>query len=456
MSDLKYILGSTLILISSSSIAGGWADKWFDSSISQGAGSFESQKRGYHSGGSFSARLNLSTDYPITISPPKISAGCGGIDVFMGGLAFLDEDYIVQKFQNMLSAAPAVAFDTALKTMCKECSETLTKLEAATNYLNNLQLNECALTKKAVAVMQPNDPAVLGDMWTEISGEESLNQAMDRSWDEAQASIKANDNKPIIDLKNRTNSCMAAVKDIFDTGSVIKNATEKMGMTDYADIVRGYVGDVVISATDADLVPQVLEIKPCKENEEGSFKGMLYGYANKKDISGTCNLENNDGGVQKIVSTKLESIVNKIKTKAALSDDEVSFIDAAPALPVHRILTDSIASGTIDSTLGSIEELVSVGYAYQIVNDLFRNINKVFGEVDRAAKSESSSDTCDMRVYLPALTLFKDLHKNLNGAREVIEKEFQIEIAQYQSSLIRASEMRSATEAEKKKRAKIY
>ncbi|WP_237384784.1 conjugal transfer protein TraH [Yersinia enterocolitica] len=67
------------------------------------------------------------------------------MDAFLGGFSFLDPDYLVEKAQRAMQAAPYVAFDMALKTMCKECADTLGKIEQITNFLNGIQLNECAL-----------------------------------------------------------------------------------------------------------------------------------------------------------------------------------------------------------------------------------------------------------------------------------------------------------------------
>lgn len=87
--------------------------------------------------------------------------GCGGIDGFLGGFSFLDPDYLVEKAQRAMQAAPYVAFDMALKTMCKECADTLGKIEQITNFLNGIQLNECALAKPIATAMVERDATAL-------------------------------------------------------------------------------------------------------------------------------------------------------------------------------------------------------------------------------------------------------------------------------------------------------
>lgn len=108
-------LAATIILTTSPlpGWSAGWVDDWVDQKVETSPGYFEGQKRGYYTGGGFSARWNLQNDYIWSVTPPRLKTGCGGIDAFMGGFSFMDPDYLVQKLQRIMSAAPAAAFDVA-------------------------------------------------------------------------------------------------------------------------------------------------------------------------------------------------------------------------------------------------------------------------------------------------------------------------------------------------------
>src|SRR3546814_12020168 len=73
------------------------------------------QARGYVTAGGFSGRVDVHHDYLTSVTLPKVRAGCGGIDMFLGGMSFLDPDYLVQKLESILQAAPAVAFQYLLE-----------------------------------------------------------------------------------------------------------------------------------------------------------------------------------------------------------------------------------------------------------------------------------------------------------------------------------------------------
>ena len=141
----------------------GWVDDWVQQKSSTSPSYYEGAKRGYYTGGSFSARWANTDDHLFTVSLPKLKSGCGGIDMFLGGFSFLNVDYLVQKLQNILSAAPAAAFDIALKTLAPQVADTIKSLEAITDRLNSLQMNDCKAAKALVATAASPFSSIMSD-----------------------------------------------------------------------------------------------------------------------------------------------------------------------------------------------------------------------------------------------------------------------------------------------------
>ena len=52
-------------------------------------GAHKDQSAGYWSGGGMSARTRVKNAQLGTLQLPSINAGCGGIDMYMGGLSFI-------------------------------------------------------------------------------------------------------------------------------------------------------------------------------------------------------------------------------------------------------------------------------------------------------------------------------------------------------------------------------
>lgn len=414
--------------------AGNWADKWFDNAVYDSPSSFDSQKRGYYTMGGFTARTTTSTDYPITISPPRLSVGCGGIDGFLGGFSFLDPDFLVEKAQRAMQAAPYVAFDMALKTMCKECADTLGKIEQITNFLNGIQLNECAMAKPIATAMVERDPSALSGLWTEITGTKNLEEATDRMWSDTTSKIKAADDKPIADLKSMISGCPADFRDLMQHGSIVERAAKKVGMGDYADTIRGYMGDVWIESKTNDKIPVAKSITSCPQNKKFSLDDMLNGRSYVKTIDQQC-VPSGSRPVRTVVYQKMESIVSRIKNNQPLTSENQAFINQTN-IPVYKILQMAVVTGQDTVTLNVLSELVGLYYTYFIFTDLYRNTENTFDKVNEMVSTPLSdpsagSKPCRMDLFKPAIAKFDDLITQARDASTKVEAAYNSRLQSY-------------------------
>ncbi|ELU5848446.1 conjugal transfer protein TraH [Salmonella enterica] len=414
--------------------AGNWADKWFDNAVYDSPSSFDSQKRGYYTMGGFTARTTTSTDYPITISPPRLSVGCGGIDGFLGGFSFLDPDFLVEKAQRAMQAAPYVAFDMALKTMCKECADTLGKIEQITNFLNGIQLNECALAKPIATTLVERDPTALKGLWTEATGTKNLDEAVDRMWSDTTSKIKAADDKPIADLKSMISGCPADFRDLMQHGSIVERAAKKVGMGDYADTIRGYMGDVWIESKTNDKIPVAKSITSCPQNKKFSLDDMLNGRAYVKTIDQQC-VPSGSRPVRTVVYQKMESIVSRIKNNQPLTSENQAFINQTN-IPVYTILKQAVVTGQDTVTLNVLSELVGLYYTYFIFTDLYRNTENTFDKVNEMvstplADPSAGSKPCRMDLFKPAIAKFDDLITQARDASTKVEAAYNSRLQSY-------------------------
>ena len=111
---------------------------------------WEGQKRGYFTGGGFAVRTQASREPLLNIQPPRVNAGCGGIDVFWGSFSYLNPEYLIQAFQNIMSAAPAYAFKLALQQLCDPCDDVMSALQQMAQAVNNIALDECGSAQAMV------------------------------------------------------------------------------------------------------------------------------------------------------------------------------------------------------------------------------------------------------------------------------------------------------------------
>jgi len=115
----------------------------------EGPKSIDIQGGKFYSGGGYSRRTSGSNYQPFYMAPPNTKAGCGGIDTVWGGFGYLDPTFLVSLGEEILQAAPAIAFDIALQTFCPVCEDIKNKLVELSNMVNSMNLDSCGLADTA-------------------------------------------------------------------------------------------------------------------------------------------------------------------------------------------------------------------------------------------------------------------------------------------------------------------
>ncbi len=430
----------------------GWVDDWVQQKSSTSPSYYEGSKRGYYTGGSFSARWANTDDRLVTATLPKLKSGCGGIDMFLGGFSFLNVDYLVQKLQNILSAAPAAAFDIALKTLAPQVADTIKSLEAITDRLNSLQLNDCKAAKALVATAVGPFSSVMSDsLNAEIktaqtdfmvsSGAKDLYQDVSKLFETEQ---KANSgNKPGVpgttqsSATGATAGCPDEIRQVFGDGSVLENLASKKGMSsDYVKLVRGFIGDVIIqSPATTGTTYQAQYIPPCDKNN--SFDTFISGTAQGRDTAGACaDITYGNKNLMVFVADRMQSIAAKIKAKSALAPDEEAFLKSTP-LSVGLILKNATATNTETEVIGKLAELTARAYGYYMLLDLFgravqlQEMARTILSSQKGNKAGSSPESCQLAL----------LGEGMQHIRTLEEKTLQLLSVAQQSYANAAAEI---------------
>ncbi len=104
------------------------------------------------SGGGVRFRIKDETFRPFNIIPPNLRTGCGGIDATFGAFSYFNMEYLGQFLQNVLQAAPVIAFNLALHTLCPQCEQLLQQLTSIANQINQIGASKCAAIQFATSV----------------------------------------------------------------------------------------------------------------------------------------------------------------------------------------------------------------------------------------------------------------------------------------------------------------
>ena len=116
-------------------------------------GAFKGQSANYYSGGNLFVRSTIRDAQLISVQVPSIAAGCGGIDMFMGGFSHINSDALVQQGKAIISNAVPFAVDLALQTWApqiKQIKDTLTSI--ADKYLNQ-SINSCETAQAGISAL---------------------------------------------------------------------------------------------------------------------------------------------------------------------------------------------------------------------------------------------------------------------------------------------------------------
>jgi conjugative transfer pilus assembly protein TraH len=395
-------------LVSAPAGAAGWVDDWFAQHTSGGAGSFESQKRDFYTAGEFEGRWHLENDAPLTFSPPRLKVGCGGIDAFMGGMSFLNANYLVQKAERILQAAPYFAFDLALDEYCKECKAIKDFSEHMTNLLNSIQVNDCRLSKRLGYTVTEDTLGgahkdILEEMWAEAAGGQSVGQGLQDNWD---AFVQASSSGAIPDdVKPLTSDCPDVFQEVYMNGSVVKNVTDLVGLSGYGDVIRGLMGDVLVHPSADGKAYEVDVLQPCPGNDNLDPTDFLLGEADKKTVQNVC-VRDSANGVVTIVAAHLNSIAAAITARAALSADDQAFVDSTQ-VPILKALQDAVSAGTVTQTIQMLQGPLAMEFAQRVFDDLFKASALVLrkasevGTTQTAAKADQRK--CDTTFLASAM-----------------------------------------------------
>lgn len=98
-------------------------------------------------GGYAEIRTPLSGANIISFSPPDISAGCGGINLYMGSFHFINGQQFLALLRTVGQEALGYAFQLAIDAMCHQCGALLASIQKAITAMNNALHNTCQLAQ---------------------------------------------------------------------------------------------------------------------------------------------------------------------------------------------------------------------------------------------------------------------------------------------------------------------
>lgn len=123
------------------------------------AKSWQGQAARYMTGGSFYSRTGVKNIQMMSISLPSISSGCGGIDVYLGAMSFINADQFIAFMKQIMANSPGYMFEIALKTTVPELAAAKDYVQKLASDMNQFNMSSCQAAQGIVGGMSA--------MWSE-------------------------------------------------------------------------------------------------------------------------------------------------------------------------------------------------------------------------------------------------------------------------------------------------
>jgi conjugative transfer pilus assembly protein TraH len=365
-----------------------------------GATGIQGQTMNHYTGGSAFVRVPKSTYNLASLTPPSVSAGCGGIDMYMGGFSFINKEQFISMAKNIGSNALGYGFKLAIQNLCPTCDNVMQALQSTTQAINRMNIDSCEAAKGIVnaTTAQLN---LKGREQSALNFGTFKNIFSDMS--EGWGNIKGNASKTE-QVNNTVQNADPNVKDHTPAnGNLTWKALNKAGLTTTEkQMIMGMIGTVSIvkDANNNQIVkPYARRIGNISEfigkPGETSVKLPVWACANGTGVDECTSLtaaEQNSTSFYWMVKLKLDGLINAISTRQNIANSQelIEFVNVTD-IPVYKLIAVNTRYGNGDAArfaLNNYYELLAAKYAQAYVEMVARDVNAALDNYIAGTQSE--------------------------------------------------------------------
>ncbi|ENM5730738.1 conjugal transfer protein TraH [Vibrio mimicus] len=311
---------------------------------------YQGQSANYYTGGSLFVRNKIVDAQLVSVTVPSVSAGCSGIDMFMGGFSHINSDQLVKVGKAIIHNAPPFIVNLALQTWAPQLKQNLDNLQAIADKYLNQSVNSCEAAQAAIGGLAAfAAPAAKKHVCATLG---TQNNAFS-DWVQAQHECGAG-GKAAEQLPNAKND--PALKDIAQTNhnvvwSAIMNNAFLSDDKNLAQFMMSLSGTYVYDQegnpryfpsllTDNNNLVNVLleggeaDIYQCRNTDPGACISITKRH--RLSIS-------EDTGIQSQIRRQLESILQHIATDQTLTEKQKSFLELTQT-PILKFFIDDLSA----------------------------------------------------------------------------------------------------------------
>lgn len=329
------------------------------------------QSAGYLTGGSFYARVPVRNIQLISITLPSISAGCGGIDAYLGAFSFINSEQLQAMAKMIMSNAIGYAFDLALETTCPQCKMVMDKLQALANDVNNLNISTCQAAQALVGGIVGKRLAQDQQACTSVASENSLFsdflQARQRCGVGGETNSVLNNPR----AKSREEEIPRNTNTVWRAFNRINQVVS--GDRELKEMMMTMVGTTIYDAKGN------MNVLPSLGVTDELISTLLYGGTATmyrcNDISeclqptkSKVTIQQRNGLVYR-VQEMISRIYDSVVANVPLRNDEINFINNT-RIPIYRHIKDVAMSGADKEFVMNLSQYLALNHALEYVNGL--------------------------------------------------------------------------------------
>lgn len=405
------------------------------------AGGYQDQTGGFYTGGSVFARskVNGSADL-LSLQYPHYRAGCGGIDLFMGGFSYINTQEFTQLLRNIGSNAAGYAFNLALATVTPQIKSVLDDLLAKVQKMTNQNINSCEAAATLVGGVWPQSDASSQLLCNSMSKELGVATDWAQGRQKCGAEIKRNE---MLDRKGEKEGFKDMLGDEFN---LAWKAIQKRGFLkkdeDLAQFFMTISGTILSRRTNNGSLQTL--VLPSLSGDTKLISALIKGgsavtiYRCDNTDENKClnpSLKDVTFPKESALDTKVQKFIDSISKKVtgdkALSDEEKGFINST-MIPVLKVIAVEAAFKEGGSPLSL--QMYSEAIAYDILLQYLDEIMSLVWESATQLKQVQMNDKMIEQFRMSISASRKDLYtkrtnlfQQMATTLDLIERTHQVE-----------------------------
>lgn len=371
-----------------------------------GYSSVQGQTMNHYAGGSAYVRTPNNTYNLAHITPPSYSAGCGGIDLYMGGFSFINKEQFVAMAKNIGSNALGYGFKLAIQNLCPTCDNVMQNLQQVTQAINRMNIDSCEAAKGIVNM-------TFGDRVLKGQEQSAMNVGTAKNWwsdmTDAWRNLKKSPQKISETNQRIIENNPSEADNITAKGNIVWRALQKAnGLTnDEKMLMMSIIGTIIIDddgKTTRTLPPVVNDLSMfvgSKDINATLNRVQLYVCDTTVDCKNPTIQEKDIPSFKSMVKIKLNLLKNAIAQRQDLGSQSKELMDFVYSvdIPVYKLIASTVRlnnTTVTDVVLENISDYIAAKYAKAYTDMIAKDVRHILTNYAHNTSSTAYSDSLQM------------------------------------------------------------